>query len=342
MSDPTYRDPRADGEAGGAIDHDAAVARANEGLAEAEAAADASTRPPHDDEPDASLAEAPDAVDDPANRDDTDSAERSDGLSEADAALYEQAMAEAAFGDPDPDDATRAYAAPEDATRAYVASDAETRVYEPARVEPAPVVDAPTQVIPPVAASRQPVFVQAPDPPRPKGNRGAAGAIGLLAAIVFGILYLGVSLGLDFFTGDVTADAIVPEALSALTSWWLWVPVGVFFIAFWLLGAIVNRGRWGLWVHLGLLVGLLAYGGHIFGQLVQASFWTITVGEGMQIVGDQLLAPLAIAAFVIGREVTIWFGAWVAARGRRVSERNHEAQREYERTLEAGPRIQQG
>lgn len=56
----------------------------------------------------------------------------------------------------------------------------------------------------------------------------------------------------------------------------------------------------------------------------------------------QLLAPLAIVAFVLGRELTIWFGGWVAARGKRVSELNREAQREYERTLEAGPRLHQG
>jgi hypothetical protein len=42
---------------------------------------------------------------------------------------------------------------------------------------------------------------------------------------------------------------------------------------------------------------------------------------------------------VIGRELTIWFGAWVAARGKRVTELNIEAQREYERTLEAGPQL---
>jgi hypothetical protein len=46
-------------------------------------------------------------------------------------------------------------------------------------------------------------------------------------------------------------------------------------------------------------------------------------------------------AFVLGRELTIWFGAWVAARGKRVTELNDEAQREYERTLEAGPRLHQ-
>ena len=38
----------------------------------------------------------------------------------------------------------------------------------------------------------------------------------------------------------------------------------------------------------------------------------------------------------------ICFGPWVAARGRRISELNREAQREYERTHQAGPRIQQG
>ena len=54
-----------------------------------------------------------------------------------------------------------------------------------------------------------------------------------------------------------------------------------------------------------------------------------------------MLAPYAIVAFVLGREMTIWFGAWVASRGRRVTELNEVAQREYERTLEAGPQLQQ-
>ena len=116
----------------------------------------------------------------------------------------------------------------------------------------------------------------------------------------------------------------------------------VFYLAFWLLGAIINRGRWGHWVIFGLLVGAASYGGHLLGQLFQAPFWQLTARQGQEVVQGQLLAPLAIVAFVVGRELTIWFGAWVAARGRRMSELNREAQREYERTLEAGPRIQQG
>ena len=171
------------------------------------------------------------------------------------------------------------------------------------------------------------------------GNRGAAGAIGLLAALSFAVLYLAVWLGIGLLSGDVTVDTIGSTALAALGTWTLWVPVVVFFIAFWLLGAIINRGRWGAWVIFGLLVGVAAYVGHILGALFQAPFWMLTASEGAALVESQLLAPLAIAAFIIGRELTIWFGAWVAARGARVTELNVEAQREYERTLEAGPQL---
>ncbi|WP_375385795.1 ABC transporter [uncultured Microbacterium sp.] len=203
----------------------------------------------------------------------------------------------------------------------------------------APVVVAP--VVSAAAAAPQPIFVQAPEAPLPRGNRAAAGAIGLLAALSFAVLYLAAWLGFGAITGAVTIDNVGSTALAALGTWSLWVTVGVFFIAFWLLGAIINRGRWGVWVNLGLLVGVASYGGHILGQLFQAPFWTLTASEGRALVESQLLAPLAIAAFIIGRELTIWFGAWVAARGARVTELNIEAQREYERTLEAGPQLVQ-
>lgn len=189
------------------------------------------------------------------------------------------------------------------------------------------------------AAAAQPIFVQAPEQPRPRGNRGAAGAIGLLAAVAFALLYLGAWLGIGAIEGDVSLDNVGQKALAALTTWSLWVPVVVFFVGFWLLGGIINRGRWGLWVVLGLFVGLAAYAGHILGALFQAPFWELTARQGVQTIEQQLFAPLAIVAFVVGRELTIWFGAWVAARGRRMTEINIEAQREYERTLEAGPQL---
>ncbi|MGC5224339.1 hypothetical protein ACPW96_17370 [Micromonospora sp. DT81.3] len=185
----------------------------------------------------------------------------------------------------------------------------------------------------------QPIFVQAPEAPLPRGNRAAAGAIGLLAALSFAVLLLLAWIGFGLINGDVSTEGLVDATLAALTTWAFWVPVVVFFIAFWLLGAIINRGRWGHWVVWGLLVGVASYVGYILGQLFQAPFWMLSAREGAELVEDRLLAPLAIAAFVIGRELTIWFGAWVAARGKRVTELNIEAQREYERTLEAGPKL---
>lgn len=203
--------------------------------------------------------------------------------------------------------------------------------------EPAVEVVEPAVVSAPAAA--QPIFVQAPEAPRPRGNRAAAGAIGLLAALSFAVLYLAAWLGFGAIDGTVTADNVGEVALAALGTWSLWVPVVVFFIAFWLLGAIINRGRWGAWVVFGLLVGFASYGGHLLGALFQAPFWMLTAREGADLIEAELLAPLAIVAFVVGRELTIWFGAWVASRGKRVTELNVEAQREYERTLEAGPQL---
>lgn len=211
------------------------------------------------------------------------------------------------------------------------ADDTETRIVpsEPAAAEP---VVAPT-------LQQQPIFVQAPEPPRERGNRGTAGGIGLLATLAFAILYLGATLGLGAVAGDVTTENIGEAALAPLATWGFWVPVVVFFLGFWLLGAFINRGRWGLWVVFGILVGLIAYGGHILGALFEAPFWLLTAREGNELVGSQLFHPLAIAAFVFARELTIWFGAWVARSGARKTELNAEAQREYERTLEAGPTL---
>ncbi|MCM3697075.1 ECF transporter S component [Microbacterium oleivorans] len=224
-------------------------------------------------------------------------------------------------------------AAPAVATAAYTHTDQTPTTVTSS--EPAAAA-APTAVY-----SQQPIFVQAPEAPRPRGNRGAAGAIGLVAAVVFAVLYLAATLGLAALSEPIAVAELGQRTLDILTTWAFWVPVAVFFLGFWILGAFINRGRWGLWVVFGLLVGAAAYGGHLLGQLFQAPFWSIAPSQAGQIVSEQLLAPLAVIAFVLGREITVWFGAWVARRGRRVTELNDEAQREYERTLEAGPQLHQ-
>lgn len=240
--------------------------------------------------------------------------------------------AEAAAGEP-----VAAEPAPAPAPPAPLKPAAPTEAYDPAAAAPVVIASEPGFG----AFGPQPIFVQAPEAPRPRGNRAAAGAIGLLAALSFGVLYLAVSIVLGLIDGSVTVGSIGTALLVELGTWALWVPVVIFFIAFWLLGAIINRGRWAAWVIFGLLVGVAAYGGHLLGQLFQAPFWTLTAQEGAALVEGQMLAPLAIAAFIIGRELTIWYGAWVSARGKRMTELNIEARREYERTLEAGPQLHQ-
>lgn len=301
---------------------DDVVGRAHEGLADAEA----------------------------AQRDITPTTSRGEDI---DYAMYEAAATPdstdskpaetAAAASVDSDAPTAVSASGSDApTTAYASSGLAAASAAPAPVtpsEPATEAYVAPAAAPAAFASPQPIFVQAPEPPRPRGNRAAAGLIGLLAAISFAILYLGAALAIGLIDRSLTLDTVADSAIEALTSWWLWITTAVFFIGFWLLGAIINRGRWAHWVVWGLLIGFVAYGAHLVGQLFQAPFWQLTRTEGADLVEAQLVAPLAFAAFVIGRELTIWFGAWVAARGRRVSELNLEAQREYERTLEAGPTL---
>lgn len=236
----------------------------------------------------------------------------------------------------DDDERWAAYAASADAP---AADETPTVVAAPVVTPSEPVYDANPAIFP---AGSQPIFVQAPEAPHPRGNRGAAGAIGLLAALSFAVLYLGATLAVEFFFGELRTDGLLDATIAAVTSPALWAPVVVFFFAFWFLGAIINRGRWGHWVVWGLLVGVASWLGHILGQLLDAPFWVLTAREGVALVGAEVVAPLAIVAFVLGRELTIWFGAWVAARGKRVTELNDEAQREYERTLEAGPQLHRG
>ena len=344
MSDPKYGDPVEEPTA-----PDDVVGRAEEGLADAEAARRDAVAPETVVAP---AAERPGAAPaDPVAAPASTASAADDAPSAANewAAETPAWATSAAALTPEATDDAPTVAAPAASDAATTAYDRTEVVREPAVTPSEPAV---TPSEPAAAAGAipvgvggfggQPIFVQAPEAPRPRGNRGAAGAIGLLAALSFAVLYLAAWLGIGAIDGSVTADNVGSAALAGLGMWSLWVPVVVFFIAFWLLGAIINRGRWGAWVIFGLLVGFASYGGHILGALFQAPFWELTASQGATLVEQQLFAPLAIVAFVVGRELTVWFGAWVAARGRRVSELNVEAQREYERTLEAGPQLYQG
>lgn len=188
-----------------------------------------------------------------------------------------------------------------------------------------------TTTTPPAAPVRQPVYVQAPSEPKAKGNRGFGILVSLLATVVFAALYAAV-LALLFVVNDGSVDTVNDVLVKAP----FWIPVIFFLLAMVVLVSVVNRGGWWAYVLGGFIVAAVVYGSYLGGVLIEVAA-RISPNEVAEVVQNSLFSPAAVIAFIIAREVPIWFGAWIAARGRKVRERNVEARQEYERILDQGP-----
>ncbi|TFW00120.1 hypothetical protein [Orlajensenia leifsoniae] len=200
-------------------------------------------------------------------------------------------------------------------------------------VDEAPTVSYPNDAYP---AQATPIYVQAPTPPVDKGNRGFGILVGLIATAVFAILYSIVALiTAGVFTGDGAADAFMDFAIRPV----FYVPIIAFFGAFALLAAIINRAGWWSWVVGAFFGAVLVYFSYIGASLLTVGAWNLTYDESVAFLANRWFDPLAIGAAVIAREVPIWFGAWIASRGRKVTERNAAARVEYERVLAEGPTL---
>jgi hypothetical protein len=185
---------------------------------------------------------------------------------------------------------------------------------------------------------QQAIYVQAPTPPRRKGNRGFGVLVSLVGTALFALLYAGVAYLLLLGQRDSgEANAVFTEFLTRPV---FWVPIAVFFIGFALLAAIVNRGPYWAYAVFGLLVAVLVYFSYIGGALLTVEAWTLTTDQAADFIAQRWLDPFAIAAAVIAREVPVWLGGWIAARGRAVNERNRLAVEAYDRELAAGPQVQ--
>lgn len=199
----------------------------------------------------------------------------------------------------------------------------------------APVVEtsAPT---PP--ASQSPIYVQAPQRPVDRSNRGAGVLIALLATAVFAVIYsivIFIIAGVTSATLAVAATTFTEFAVRPV----FYIPVIFFFLAFALLVVILNRSGWWAYVLFGFLVGAVVYFSYIGGALLTVEAWSRTPAEAARFLSTQWLNPGALAAGIIAREVPIWAGAWIARRGKRVTARNVEARHEYERLLAEGPQL---
>jgi len=239
-----------------------------------------------------------------------------------------------------------AAAAPKDYTPTYVPP-APAAAFQPAptavqNTAVQPIAQQPTEVQPTAQPTQQfaptPIYVTAPTPPKNAGNRAAGILIGLIATAVFAIVYAAVA-----FVISASGAVDVADATARFSDFMVlpvfYVPVIFFFLAFALLVAIVNRGGWWAYVLGGFAVAVVVYFSYIGGALLAVQAWNLTPTEATRFITTQWLNPGAIAAAVVAREVPIWFGGWIARRGRSVTAKNVAARQEYERQLAEGPQL---
>ena len=192
--------------------------------------------------------------------------------------------------------------------------------------------------VPAALAAPQTIYVQAPTPPKSRGNRGFGVLVALIGTVAFALLYAGVAYLLLLAQRDaVEAGTVFAQFVVQPV---FWVPILACFLGFALLAAIVNRGAWWYYAVFGLLVGVLVYFSYIGAALLTVEAWTLTVDQANEFIQQRWLDPFAITAAVIAREIPIWFGGWIAARGRAVTDRNRLALEAYDRELAAGPQPQ--
>src|SRR5690554_351972 len=196
-----------------------------------------------------------------------------------------------------------------------------------AAAAPAPAAAAP-------ATPMQTVYVTAPVAPKAKGNRGFGLLFAILALLAFAILYVAVVAIVLFST---FGGGMVDRLMTFFTQPEFIVPLVVFLVAVALLVLLTNRAGWWAYVLGSFLVALAVYFGSIGVILLTANVFGMTADVASDAFWSLAVSPYLIIAAVLAREVTIWFGAAIARRGRKVKERNLEARAAYERELDNQP-----
>ena len=198
----------------------------------------------------------------------------------------------------------------------------------------APTAPAPGNV---TIASDHPMaalYMQQPDAPTMKSNRLAGLFISLLATLGFAVVYAGLIaawLAPKFPMSTFLQDGLYPY----LVSLGFVIPVVAFFLAMLLLVLIFNRAGWWVYVIFGLLVAAIVWIGAGVGYSMSPQLLT-DAGDAEHNIRRYLEFALTIPALLAalaGREVSVWFGAWIGARGRRCTAKNRAAQEEYEQKL---------
>jgi hypothetical protein len=192
---------------------------------------------------------------------------------------------------------------------------------EPVAVSPEPLA-VPPAVVAPVPVPAAPV----PVPPKNRSNRG----IGSLFAVLSGILFTALLAVGTAIIGDVQVGR---WSVAFLTDGLFYVPVGVFIIGFVVLVLILNRANWWAYIIGGLLLGAFVYFGTAAVGLLLEGVVTLTPARAAAVYSHTLRDPFVILSALLAREVSVWAGALIASRGRRLRLRNAEAHAQYKNEL---------
>ena len=185
---------------------------------------------------------------------------------------------------------------------------------------------APTAAYAPAPAQRE--FVEPPVEPKKKGNRGVGALIAFLSVIIFAVVYALIAAAIIALQrpqdlGDIFV-AFVQNPV-------FYIPTIIFVVAFIIVALLANRASWWAYVLGSLLVGALVYFGTIGTALVVANIYTLSPSEAQAIVFRSAIDPFVITSALVAREVSLWTGAAISARGRRVKAKNAAAREEYDR-----------
>lgn len=211
--------------------------------------------------------------------------------------------------------------------RVEMPSAAEPVIAPAALPQPGPVTITPDH---PMAA----LYMQQPDPPQKKANRLAGLLISLLATLGFGVVYAGllaVWLAPQFPPSTFLQEGILPY----LVSLGFVIPCVAFFVAMLILVLIFNRSGWWVYAVLGVLVAAATWlaAGVGYSMSPQLSAQPEGAEHDIRRFLEFSLTIPALLSALAGREVAVWFGAWIGARGRKVKAKNLAAQEEYEQKL---------
>ncbi|MCY7326745.1 MAG: hypothetical protein LH605_11540, partial [Microbacteriaceae bacterium] len=198
---------------------------------------------------------------------------------------------------------------------------------EPTRSQP---------TVPTVPAAPQPERIFVPPAPvarKRKGNRGIGSLIAVVSVVIFGIFYALVATVIVAIAAP--QQNVLETVLRFLVDPVFYVPGILFVVGFVIVVLLVNRAAWWAFVFGSLIVGGIVYFGTIGAQLLIENVFAMSPSAAAATFAALAINPFVIAAGLIARETSMWIGAAISSRGRRMKARNLAAREEFEKATAA-------